>query len=180
MRKELKVEEAQSRVWVGYRHQKLHDLNLTFKSCYRFIGLVAHGSMHRRQDRLGETYGTDRGGNYSIFLDTNSLDNVAEPSAVLVVGFRLRWIRSNRLLHKIFRRICIISTPLWSGFPGYREKLWMVDYKTEDYLGIYEWAGESNALVYAEWLTRLLRHLSTKGSVWYEIFPNTKISSYLK
>ncbi|HZW57490.1 MAG TPA: hypothetical protein VFF30_14475 [Nitrososphaerales archaeon] len=161
-------------------HQGLHDLKLALNSCYHFIALVAHGSLHQRRDRLGETFGIERGGRYSIFLDTNSRDGIAAPSAVLVVGFRLRWINSNGLLHRIFRRICIISTPIWSGFPGYRVKLWMVDYGTQDYLGIYEWAGEENALVYVEWLTRLLRSLSAKSSVWYEIYPNEKIGSYLE
>jgi hypothetical protein len=161
-------------------HQRLHDLKLALYSCYRFIGLAAHGRMHKRSDRLAETYVIEGGGSYSIFLDTNCHDSISDPSTVLVVGFRLRWINSNRLLHKIFRRVCIISTPIWSGFPGYRVKLWMVDYETENYLGIYEWAGEKNALVYAEWLTRLLHSLSTSGSVWYEIYPNRKIEPYLE
>jgi hypothetical protein len=49
---------------------RLHDLKLALNSCYHFIGLPVHDRSHRRRDRLGETYGTYRGGNYSIFLDT--------------------------------------------------------------------------------------------------------------
>lgn len=175
MKSETRVLEEEQ-----HRHQRLYDLRLALKSCYRFIGLVVRGSIHKRKDRIGETYSTDRGGKYCIFLDTNSFDHTTDPSAVLVVGFRLRWIGSNRVLHKIFRHICIASTPIWSGFPGYRVKLWMVDYATENYLGIYEWAGKKNASAYAEWLTRLLRSLSTKGSVWYEVYPGRNIDSYLE
>jgi hypothetical protein len=161
------------------RHQRLHDLQLALESSYRFVNLVAHGSMHRRRDRIGEIYSPNRGGNYSIFMDTRSIDATTNPNAVLVVGFRLRWLNSNKTLHRIFRRICIISTPIWSGFPGYRVKLWMVDYSTENYLGIYEWAGEENALKYADWLCRLLSSLSVEGSVWYEVFPQEEIDHYL-
>lgn len=163
----------------GVAHQRLDDIRLASVSCYHFLGLLAHGSLNRRRDRLAETYGTGRGGNYSIFLDTSSQDKVLEPNAVLVVGFRLRRINSNRGLHWIFRHICIISTPIWSGFSGYRVKLWMVDYKTENYLGVYEWAGANNALKYVEWLGRLLRSLSTKDSVWYELYSNERLVTYL-
>jgi len=58
--------------------------------------------------------------------------------------------------------------------------LWMIDYKTKNYLGIYEWAGEKNALAYVEWLSHLLRNLSTKDSVWYELYPNEEIKTYLE
>ena len=136
--------------------------------------------MRRCKDWLGEIFGTVRGGRYSIFLDASSRDGVRDPSGVLVVGFRLRWIGSNRLLYRVFRKICVVSTPIWYGFPGYRVKLWMVDYRIEDYLGIYEWAGEKNAIVYAEWLSRLLHHLSASESVRYELRPNEKIENYLE
>jgi hypothetical protein len=103
-----------------------------------------------------------------------------EPCAVLVVGFRLKFIGSNPILHWLFQRICVISTPIWSGFRGFRTKLWMVDLQDKNYIGIYEWAGDENAHAYAEWLTEILRRLSTTGSVWYEIYRNEDLAEYLK
>jgi hypothetical protein len=156
------------------------SIKLPIRSCLRFFGLVARGRTQMRSERLGEVYSTDRGGSYSIFRETESWDGTPDPSVVIVCGFRLRFFQSNSLLHWVFRRVCIISSPIWAGFPGYRAKLWMIDYQTKNYLGIYEWAGESKARVYAEWLVNLLRHLSSRGSVWYELYPNEKLEEYLK
>ena len=135
-----------------------------------------------RRDRLGETYNIHHSGHsiYTVFRETESRDGTTDPSTVLVVGFRLRFLGSNSLLHWLFQRICIISTPIWSGFRGFRTKLWMVDYGSKNYLGIYEWAGEQNALSYAEWLVNILRRLSTERSVWYEIYRNKELDEYLR
>jgi hypothetical protein len=94
-------------------------------------------------------------------------------------GFRQRFIHSNPFFHWNFQRICILTTPIWSGFRGYRVKLWTVDPKTRNYLGIYEWAGGRNAQSYVVWLACLLLPLSTRGSVWYEMRPDEKLSEYL-
>lgn len=154
---------------------------LAARSIVRFLCLLISGRIHSRNNRIGNLYREDHsGGWYQVFRETVSHDGVVTTqNVVLIVGFHLRLIRSNRLLHWIFRQICIISTPIWSGFPGFRVKLWLIDPKTKNYLGIYEWAGKENARVYAEWLIRLLRPLSTHGSVWHELHPNEDLTSHL-
>jgi len=158
----------------------------TFKlavlSSLQFIRLLTWRTIHLHRDRLGREYNIHHGGktNYSVFRETESRDGTPDLLAVLVVGFRLRFIGSNPLFHWMFQRICIISTPIWSGFHGLRTKLWMVDPESKNYLGIYEWAGDQNALAYAEWLTQILRPLSTRGSVWYEVRSNESLANYLE
>ena len=151
-------------------------------SSARFVKLVTTSSMHLPRDRLGEMYVIHHDGrtNYSIFRETVSRDGSLETPVILVVGFRLRFLGGNPILHWLFQRICIISTPIWGGFSGFRTKLWMVDPKDKNYLGIYEWAGDGSARNYVEWLTVILRPLSTSGSVWYELYPDLKLDSYLK
>jgi hypothetical protein len=159
---------------------RLPHLTLAARSTVQFLRLLFSGHTHLRSSRIGNLYSADRSGrSYQVFRETVSHDGETGQNDVLIVGFRLRLIRSNRLLHWIFRRICIVSTPIWSGFPGFRVKLWLIDPKTKNYLGIYEWTGAENARVYAEWLIRLLRPLSTPGSVWYELRPNEDLPSYL-
>jgi hypothetical protein len=130
-------------------------------------------------ERIGVDYWIDRGGTYRIFRDTRSHDGTTDPVCVLVVGFRLRVIRSIPALHWLFQRVCLLTTPFWSGFRGFRVKLWMVDPETKNYLGIYEWAGDVNALRYVEALARVLRPISTRDSVWYEIYPGTDLETFL-
>src|SRR3954452_20637627 len=150
---------------------------LALSSARRWVHLVRTGAIARTCERVGMDYRIDRGGTYRVFRDTRSHDGTADPSAVLVVGFRLRVIGSNPVLHWLFQRVCLMTTPFWSGFRGFRVKLWMVDPATKNYLGIYEWAGEDNALSYVEALVRVLRPLSAKDSVWYELYPAQELTS---
>jgi hypothetical protein len=92
----------------------------------------------------------------------------------------VRLIASLAALHWLFQRACILTTPFWSGFRGFRVKLWLVEPRRKDYLGIYEWAGRANAERYARMLLCVLRPLSTAGSVWYEIHDREPFARYLQ
>ena len=153
---------------------------LAGRSVVRFLTLAANRRIRLRRDRLGQTYGTDRGGNYEIFRETVRVSGTTGQPVVLVVGFRLKLIGGNPLLHRLFQRLCILTTPFWSGFRGFRVKLWMVDPETKNYLGIYDWAGAANAGVYVEALVRVLHPLSTPGSVWHDLFPDQAFESFLQ
>src|SRR5436190_12570183 len=48
----------------------------------------------------------------------------AREPCVLVVTFRLRWVRG-RLGHGAFRVESLLNTPLFVGFPGFVSKLWL-------------------------------------------------------
>lgn len=159
-----------------------HILRLAMHSSVRFVRLIADGCMRLNRESVGRRYevdGTYEAFTYEVFRDTECDDGTASPPTVLIVGFRLRWIGSNELLHWAFQRICILTTPFWSGFPGFRVKLWMVDPQSKDYLGIYEWAGAENAQRYVDWLVNILLPLSTKGSVWFELRTRQGLDTYL-
>lgn len=149
-------------------------------SAVQFCRLAASRALRLRRDSLGERYTIDQGGTYAIFRETVREGGTGDDRGVLVVGFRLRLLRAYPLPHWIFQRLCILTTPFWSGFTGFRVKLWMVDPMTKDYLGIYDWAGEENAKVYVQALVRVLRPLSTRGSVWYRFYPDQELDEYLR
>lgn len=149
-------------------------------SAARFPRLLMSHALRQRNDHLEIPYAIDQGGTYQAFRETVSDDGTRKPNAVLVVGFRLRGIRNQPVLHWIFQRVCLLTTPFWSGFRGFRVKLWMVDPDSLNYLGIYEWAGVANAETYASTLIRILRPLSTPGSVWYQIYPEQDLEPFLR
>lgn len=148
-------------------------------SCRHFLRLAAGGALHRISGRLGRAYWVDDGGTYQIFRET--ISDAAPPAdpTVLVVGFRLKVIRSLALPHWLFQRGCLLTTPFWSGFPGFAVKLWMVDPETKNYLGIYDWRGEANAQRYVDALVCVLKPLSIEGSVWYRLLPGQPLEDYL-
>jgi hypothetical protein len=153
---------------------------LAFGSAIRWAGHVRSGRLRRSSARIGATYRIDHGGQYQIFRETIGTDRSVDPLCVLVVGFRLKVIDRNRLWHWVFQRLCLLTTPFWSGFRGFRIKLWMVDPATKNYLGIYQWAGEANARNYVKTLCRVLRSVSTPGSVWHVIYPEADFEQYLQ
>jgi hypothetical protein len=106
-----------------------------------------------------------------VFRETAIRDPNPRGPAVLVVQFRLRAFGHRRFLHALFRRECILHTPLFAGFPGFQTKLWISDTATGVYRGLYEWDGPERAADYADQLVRLLVPLSTHGSVRYHVIP---------
>lgn len=80
----------------------------------------------------------------------------------------------------MFQRVCLLTTPFWSGLPGFKVKLWMVDPTTRNYLGIYDWRGEEEAQQYVNALVRVLKPLSTSDSVWFRLQPNQALDLYLE
>ena len=143
---------------------------LALRSARRFAWLCLGGSLRLRRARRGTAYDLGSRGNYVVFRETvSSGSTTGDALVVLVVGFRLRVIGGSPPAHRLFQRCCVLTTPFWSGFAGFRVKLWMVDPDTKDYLGIYEWCGREQAQLYVDALGRVLRPLSVPGSVWYEI-----------
>lgn len=151
---------------------------LATKSAVRFPRLAAHYELHLRHGRLGICYDLPGRGRYQVFRETTSAHLVYDPT-VLVVGFRLKLINDNHFMHRLFQRVCVLTTPFWSGFPGFGTKLWMFDPATHIYLGIYQWDTPPAAKVYVNALTRVLKAVSTKGSVWHELYTRQRLEIFL-
>jgi hypothetical protein len=153
---------------------------LTAGSVVRFLRLAAGRRIRLRRDRLRQAYCIGRGRAYLTLRETVSEDGTSAERVVLVVGFRLRLLRSLRFPHWRFQRVCILTMPFWSGFRGFCVKLWMVDPRTRNYLDIYDRAGRDHARIYFDALVRVLRPLSTPGSVWYDLYPYKELEPFLR
>ena len=70
--------------------------------------------------------------------------------AVLQPRFRLRGTgRPGSIRHRVFWRVCIVTTPFFVGVEGFRSKLWMYDPETGSYAGLYDWDDPDAAEAYA-------------------------------
>lgn len=152
---------------------------LAFDSVRHFVSLVRQGALCQSPQRLKSAFRVDDERVYLVFRETDSLAAPIQSPTVLLVGFQLRVLGAQPLPHWIFQRCCLLTTPFWSGLPGFAVKLWMVDPVTKRYLGIYDWRGLANTLQYVDALARVLRPLSTPDSVWYRILPECALDSYL-
>jgi hypothetical protein len=157
---------------------KTRGPTLVLSSLGRFAALVANHRLQLRKERLGSTYHLCDRHSYRVFRETVSA-LTAETPTVVEVGFRLRFIDSAEMAHRLFQRLCILTTPFWSGFDGFGTKLWMVDPQTFSYAGIYEWRDADTARTYLAVLLSVLRVVSVPGSVFAELHPATKLRTFL-
>ena len=124
------------------------------------------------------------GRTYTVFRET-----VKDPASwapgsgepvVLQPRFHLRAMRAGqRRRYTLFRCVCVVTTPSFVGLAGFRSKLWMEDKATGDFAGLYEWDSAEQAGPYGEGLCRVLRLLSRRGSVTYELVPGRTVDEYL-
>jgi hypothetical protein len=145
----------------------------------RYGVLVAGGALRLRRQRLGHSYRFFDGRLYRVFRETVTPLG-AEQRTVVEVGFRLRLIGSAAAPHWLFQRLCILTTPFWSGFEGFGTKLWMVEPRTRDYAGIYEWGPVATAQRYLDVLLPVLRVVSVPGSVNCQLHPGAELEGFLR
>ena len=132
---------------------------------------------------LGRPLTMSDGRTYVPFRHTRKTESSWSRSgtpAVLQPRFRLPFFAPHRRrLHSLFRVVCIVTTPCFVGVRGFRSKLWMVDPETGDFAGLYEWDDAPTAPAYGEGLSKVLRLLSVRGSVSYELQPGCTVDGYL-
>ena len=155
--------------WLGSFPKAISDLATRRTRCFRNL--------------LGQPLRMADGRRYVPFRHTRKAtaewSNRSEP-AVLQPRFHLRCMGPRRrVLHALFRVVCIITTPFFVGLPGFRSKLWMVDKATGDFAGLYEWDDGPTAQAYAEGLCKVLNALSEPGSVGYELTTGVTVDDYL-
>ena len=120
-----------------------------FAHCVRaWGGLVARRQLRSPKGYVGTHLHFRDGTTSLVFRETVRRAPTLEPT-LLVIQFRLAALGSNRWAHAAFRRECVLHTPLFAGFQGFRSKLWADDVTTGVYRGVYEWDGAEAARAYA-------------------------------
>ena len=139
--------------------------------------LLARGDLQWPRDYVGMRIGFADGTSARVFRETVVRGAVARDPCVLVVEFRLHWLRG--WTHSLFRAESICNTPLFAGFPGLVSKLWLAHDQRNTYRGLYEWDGVERAEHYARSLWRVLAIGSVRGSIHYTVIPGARRSDVL-
>jgi hypothetical protein len=125
---------------------------------------IAHPEEH-----LGDVLEFADGPRGRVYRETVVRPVACADPAVLVVEFRLRWVRGRG--HALFRAESVLNTPLFVGFPGFVSKLWLAHDAHGVYRGFYQWDGAGRAAAYARALWWVLALVSVPGSVHYVVLP---------
>jgi hypothetical protein len=141
--------------------------------CFIATGrLLAWGAVHLPRENVGRRLSFADGSSAVVYRETVvDVDRVADP-CVLVVCFRLRWVRG--FGHRLFRWESLFNTVLFVGFPGFVSKLWLAHDQNGVYRGLYEWDGAERADAYVRALWWALIVVSEKDSIRYEVAPGRR------
>ena len=152
-----------------------------YGACAReWARMSAQHRLARPVDHLGVTLSFRDGTTSRVFRETVVVDAAIADPVLLVIAFRLAFLDDVGLLHAGFRHECLIHTPLFAGFPGFRSKLWLEDDGTRIYRGLYQWDGATEAAAYAGRMVGLLAPFSSRGTARFHLVPGMARSDYLR
>ena len=107
-----------------------------YGACAReWVHMATQHRLARPADHLGAVFSFRDGTRSRVFRETVAVGATTADPVLLVIAFRLAFLDDLEPLHAGFRRECLIHTPLFAGFPGFRSKLWLDDEDTRIYRG---------------------------------------------
>ena len=137
------------------------------------VRLLSAGRVRLPTRNVGRTICFADGTTGRVFRETElDVDAVTDP-ATLIVMFRLRWIGSHAVAHRLFRIESLCNTLLFVGFPGFVSKLWIAADEAGRYRGVYEWDSAELATSYVRALWWPLALVSERSSICFHVVPNT-------
>jgi hypothetical protein len=113
---------------------------------------------------------------FKIFRHMNlKVKNDSANKSIFIVRFKFK-----KFSHKANIRLSRIPIMLIAGFPGFRDKLWMIDYETDYWQGLYQLATEESIRKYQNsFVLGLMNKRSDESTLEYKIIPNKNIEQYL-
>ena len=148
-------------------------------SAREWMRMATHHRLARPADNVGSMLGFRDGTRSRVFRETVVVGAPTADPVLLVIRFRLAFLDDLGPLHAGFRRECVIHSPLFAGFRGFRSKLWLEDENTRIYRGVYQWDGEKDAAGYAARMVGLLAPFSNRGTARSHVVPGLTRSDYL-
>lgn len=119
----------------------------------------------------------DDGLEFKIFRHMSlKSDNRSEAGSIFIVRFKFK-----KFGHKTNIRMSRIPILLIAGFPGFRDKLWMIDWKTDYWQGIYQWKDVETIEKYKQsFVLGIMNKRSIHDTIAYTIIPDKSIDDYFR
>jgi hypothetical protein len=137
------------------------------------------GRIRSSKSFLGKTIQMEDGRRFVVFRHIRRDSTHKEPGnepAVMVVRFRFA-----KHSQPTNRRLSLIPVPLIVGYPGFHDKVWMVDEDDGYWQGAYQWESEAAVEAYKRsFVLRVMNRRAQADSVTIETIPNTSLQDYLR
>jgi hypothetical protein len=138
----------------------------------RFVSMLARREITQPTGHIDTVLCFADGSHGRVYRDTVVPTAAVDDPVVLVVAFRLRWVRGWG--HAAFRAESLLNTPLFVGFPGFVSKLWVAHDEHGRYRGVYQWNDGSLAHAYVRALWWVLALVSERDSIHYVVLPGLR------
>jgi hypothetical protein len=139
----------------------------------RTATLIATRRLHEPRTNVGRAVRWADETISTVYRETVADVPPSDTPTTLVVSFRLRWVRSDRL-HRLFCLESELNTILFAGFPGFISKLWFANDERGVYRGLYDWRDPTSAEVYVRALWWALIVVSERSSIHYAVLPGIR------
>ena len=138
----------------------------------RTVVLLTQREISQPTDHVGHVLHFSDGSHGRVYRETIVRNAVTDDPVVLVVAFRLGWVRGWG--HALFRAESLLNTPLFVGFPGFVSKLWVAHDEDNVYRGVYQWNDAARAHAYVRALWWVLALVSERRSIHYVVLPGLR------
>jgi len=141
--------------------------------------MIATRRLHEPRRNVGRRVRWADGTRSVVYRETVADGAPTHTPTTLVVSFRLRGVRSDRI-HRLFRLESELNTVLFAGFPGFISKLWFGNDERGVYRGLYDWRDPASAERYVRALWWALIVVSERSSIHYAVLPGVRRDDLLK
>ena len=96
--------------------------------------------------------------------------------SILIVRFKFK-----KYGHNINIKLSRIPILMIAGFPGFRDKIWMIDWEKGYWQGIYQWKDVDAIEKYKKsFVLGIMNKRSIRDTILYNIVPDMSIDDYIK
>ena len=129
------------------------------------------------KDHCGSTIKMEDGLKFRIFrhMQLNKSTESDKP-AVFIVRFKFK-----RFSHRANIQLSRIPMFMIAGFPGFQDKLWMIDWETGYWQGVYQWNSLEAIEKYKHsFVLGIMNKRAVASSVSYQILPDTNLKNFIR
>ena len=146
-------------------------------SIIRAIYYLFISKLHFTSNYNNQIVRMDDGKEFRIFRHMHlKSSSQSETGSILIVRFKFK-----KFSHKANIRLSRIPILLIAGFPGFRDKLWMIDWKTGYWQGAYQWENVEAIEKYNKsFVLGMMNKRAIKDSISYNIIKDRNIDDYLQ
>ena len=124
----------------------------------------------------GKTIKMEDGLKFKIFRHMR-LRKKTGPDTIVIFIVRFKF---KKYSHETNIKVSRIPIPLIGGFPGFRDKVWMIDRETGFWQGVYQWDDVQSIEKYKKSVVlAMMNKRAVKDSLSYKTIPGICIEDYL-